>query len=120
MKPANRAIALILPYAIAALTALAVVTPTGAAEPPMAASAGGDAPSRQAAYAAYAACRDQHQPASAPDAQVRRAQQHHRDPNGRSQRPAWVQQSQGDIERCLRGAPDPALAARTPARYAKR
>jgi hypothetical protein len=117
MHPATRTLALILPCAFAALATFSVVTGTDAAEPAVAASAGVNATTTQTAYTT---CRDQHQPSPASAAQVQRARQHHRDPNGRSQRPAWVQQAQGDIERCLRGAPDTALAASEPARYARR
>ncbi len=117
MNPVTRALALILPCVLAVLAALAVVTAAAAAEPPPAASAGAGP---LAPPANYAACRDQYQPSPSPAAQARRAQQHHRDPAGRSQRPAWAQQAQGDIERCLRGGPDAALATREPARYTRR
>lgn len=116
MNTATRTFAWIFPYALAALAALALATATDAAEPPATAMAGSSPP---ALHATYVACRDQAQPAPAADAQARRAQQHHRDPAGRSQRPGWLQRTQGDIERCLRGGPDSALAAREPARYAK-
>jgi hypothetical protein len=117
MKPATRAIALIFPCALAVLAALSVVTATGAAEPPTAASASAG---QTALQTTYAACRNQHQPSPSPAARALRAQQHRQDPTGRSQQPAWAQQAQGDIERCLRGAPDAAVARREPARYAKR
>jgi hypothetical protein len=116
MNSAARVCAWTFPYALAVLAALALVTMADAAEPPAAASAGSSPTAR---HATYAACRDQAQPSPAADAQARRAQQHHHDPAGRSQRPAWVQRTQVDIEHCLRGGPDTALATRGPARYAK-
>lgn len=117
MHPYTRTFALILPCVLTALAVFSVATESDAAEAAAAAPAGGKATPMQTAYAA---CRDQHQPSSASAAQAQRALQHHRDPNGRSQQPAWVRQTQGDIERCLRGAPDTALAASEPARYARR
>ena len=117
MNLASRTLAFVLPCVLAALAALAVLTGTEVAEPPVAVSA---ARGQAALQPSYATCRDQHQPSSAAPAQAGRAEAHHLDPHGRSQRPSWVQHTQGDIERCLRGAPDSAQAAREPARYARR
>ncbi len=129
MNFATRILAVTLPCAIAALAAVSVVTATGAAEPPAAPPAGvgagvgagaGAGAGAAPMQAAYVACRAQHLPSAASEAQSQRAQQHHRDRAGRSQRPAWVGQTNGDIERCLRGAPDTAQAQRDTARYARR
>jgi delta 1-pyrroline-5-carboxylate dehydrogenase len=95
MKHEFRMASLVLvPYAVATLTAVGAATYA-------------DAPSSHSAVPApsalYDRCRELSQPDPSETAREGRAQQLRQDPQARSQRPAWQAQAQADIEHCLRG-----------------
>jgi hypothetical protein len=96
MKHEFRMASLVLvPYAVATLTAVGAATYA-------------DAPSSHSAVPApgalYDLCHKQARPSPSEAAREGRAQQLRQDPQARSQRPAWQAQAQADIEHCLLGS----------------
>jgi hypothetical protein len=96
MKHEFRMASLVLvPYAVATLTAVGAATYV-------------EAPASHAAVRApsalYDHCREQARPSPSEAAREGRVQELRQDPQARSQRPAWQAQVQADIEHCLRGS----------------